>query len=489
MRLQVKSFKVSAGKSIVFMHEKDAKKAHISPGDRIAISHNSHEAIAVVDVVTSFFKRGEIGASKKIMGELCIEPHDTVHVEAIPIPKSNKLIQKKLAHGEFTYEELKTIIADIVSGALSDTEIAYFVSSVHHCGLSMMETGYLTRAIFETGATLSWNKKVVADKHSIGGIPGNRTTPLVVAICAAAGVTMPKTSSRAITSAAGTADTIEVIAPVDLTLKQMKKVVEKTGGVLAWGGALGLAPADDKLIQVEKLLHLDPEPQLLASILSKKLAAGSSHVLIDIPYGPGAKVSRSKAVRLQKKFEAIGRHFKLKVKVVLTNGSQPIGRGVGPVLEIRDVIAVLAQENGPKDLEKKGVFLAGTIFEMVGVAKKGKGVKKAEEMLISGAAFEKFKEIIEAQGGAIDALPKAKQIHVVRAAKGGTVASIDNKAINYIARLAGAPTVKTAGVLLHVRKRSKVKKGDVMLEIHAESPVKAKQALEFCHESRPITVR
>src|SRR3989344_4496891 len=175
----------------------------------------------------------------------------------------------------------------------------------------------------ESGKVISWGNREVADKHSIGGIPNNRTTPIVVSICASHGILMPKTSSRAITSAAGTADVVEVLANVELSDKELKKVVLKTNACLVWGGSLGLAPADDKLIKIERALNLDPESQLLASILSKKLAAGSKFVLIDIPYGHGAKVSREEAAKLGRRFISLARKFRIKIKVVLTDGSHP----------------------------------------------------------------------------------------------------------------------------------------------------------------------
>ena len=195
---------------------------------------------------------------------------------------------------------------------------------------------------------------------------------------------------------------MESVARVEFSLDEIKKIVKKTNACMVWGGALGLAAADDKIIQVEKLLNLDPEPQLLASILAKKLAVDSKYVLIDIPYGKSAKVSFYQAINLKRKFEKLGKYFKIELKCVLTDGSQPIGNGVGPILEVRDALSILKQEQGrPLDLEKKSLMLAGKLLEMVGKAEKNKGEYLAERILKSGQAFEKFKEIVKVQKGSL----------------------------------------------------------------------------------------
>jgi len=346
----------------------------------------------------------------------------------------------------------------------------------------------LTEAIYNNGEKIKWSHKNVADKHSIGGIPGNRTTPIIVSICAAAGVIIPKTSSRAITSAAGTADSVESIARVDLSISEMKRVVRKTNACLAWGGSLGLAPADDKLIQVERLINLDPEPQLIASILAKKLAAGSKFVLLDIPYGKNAKVSRKKAEHLKNKFKKLAKHFNLKIEVILTKGDEPIGNGIGPSLEIIDVIKVLKRENPPKDLERKSLKMASIILEMVGKAKKGEGMKKAQEILNSGKAYKKFEEIILAQSGEIGYIRKAKYSHNVTSLRSGKITAIDNKLVSHAARLSGCPTDKASGVYIYKHIGERIGKSEVIATIYSESKQKLREAVEFFIEFKPIKI-
>lgn len=488
MKLRLKKLRVSAGKPIAFLHASDAATLGVHPGERVLVAWNHSQEIVVIDVTTTFIKKGHLGLSDEVIKYLGITSERHLTVEPVRVASSSFVLKEKNTCEPYTQDQLKRIIKDIVNGALTEAEIAYFISGVNYCGMTLQETKYLINAIVSTGSTLSWGSSECADKHSIGGIPGNRTTPIVVAICASAGVLMPKTSSRAITSAAGTADTIETLAPVDFSVKELKKIVSKTGACLAWGGALGLAPADDKLIQVEKMLNLDPEPQLLASILSKKIAVGSKYVLIDIPYGLGAKVSHKEALSLKRKFMALGRSLGLVMTVVLTDGSEPIGNGVGPVLEMQDVLRVLQRDKAPQDLEKKSLKLAGIVLEMTKKARKGQGRALAQKLLVDGSAFRKFKEIIEAQGGSIHELAQGRFTKILFSSKSGTIRSIHNRSINMTARTAGCPQDKKSGIYLHAHVGDRIKKGAPLVTLYAESAFKLKSALSFFNANHPIEV-
>lgn len=486
MKMKVRTMRFSAGKPIAFLSKKDAESMALHPGGRILIRHNSASMIAIADVSNDFVKAGQVALSEEILSRLHLSSKSKVDVFLTVTPKSSSVLQGRIHCAPYTKDQLVKIIGDVVNNALTEAEIAYFISGVNYCGMSLNETKYLTEAIYENGKHLSWGNKKVIDKHSIGGIPANRTTPIVVSICASAGLLMPKTSSRAITSAAGTADAIETIAKVDFPLLKLKQIVNKTGACLAWGGALGLAPADDKLIQVEKMLNLDPEPQLLASILAKKLAVGSKLVLIDIPYGDGAKVSHSEALHLKRKFLSLGKKLGLKIQVALTDGSQPIGNGIGPALEMRDVIRVLKREQGPIDLEKKSVYLSGLILEMAGKSRKGQGKKLAQELLDSKKAYKKFEEIIKAQSGKVVSPKLAKFSEPVSINKKGIIKSIDNKKINFIARLAGCPIDKGSGIYLHKHVGDKLIDGEALVTIYSESKAKLKEAVSFFKMDCPI---
>lgn len=488
MELKVKKIGLGAGRPVAFLNEAKSKRLNIHLGDRVEILFMRKRVIAVVDLAKDFIGENEIALSEEVVSYLGVKAGDRVRVNLALEPRSNRYISKKLNGQKLSKKEIFSIVGDIVNNALTEAEIAYFVSGVYENGMDMEETKYLTEAMFRTGARLNWGRRKIVDKHSIGGIAGNRTTPLVVAICAAAGLTMPKTSSRAITSAAGTADAMETIAKVDFTAPELRKIVNKVGACLVWGGALGLAPADDKLIRVERLLGLDPESQLIASIMSKKLAVGSKYVLIDMSYGPQAKVSKEGAEKLKRKFIEIGRHFGLKIRVTITDGIQPIGNGIGPVLEMRDILRVLKRENPPVDLEEKALFLSGEILEMTGGAKKGEGISMAREILESGKALKKFEEIISAQGKREGFLRTAKFCHDIKSSEAGKVKSINNKQINYLARILGCPIDKSSGIYLHKHLGDSVLKGEKVLTLYSESEKKLKEAIRFFLETRPVNL-
>ncbi len=493
MEFKVKTSYWAAGIPVVMLNKKAAKKLGVHPGERIlikTISKNSKEISTILDITKKNLNEDEIFVTEEIKKILSIKENQRVRIFISPTTDVISFIKKKLSGKRLTKEEVKEIISHIVSNSLSEPEISVFVSAMYKNGMSFEETTYLVEAILFSGKRMSFRNKYVVDKHSIGGIAGNRTTPIVVAICAAAGLIFPKTSSRAITSASGTADTIEVLSPVEFSIDQLKKIIKKVGAFLSWGGAVGMVPADSKIIQVEKKLKIDPEAQLLASIISKKLAAGSKYVLIDIPYGKKAKVSKLKAKRLERKFKKLGSYFNLKVSVVLTSAREPIGNGIGPALEIRDVLRVLKRErNLPKDLEKKGLFLAGEILEITKKSKKGEGKILAKKILDSGKAYKKFSEIIRAQGGKIKEihLSKIKEDFFVK--KEGKIKSIDNLEINLLARVAGCPIDKYAGVYLHHHVGEKVKKGEKILTIYAESKSRLEEAIKYYKEKKPVIIR
>jgi len=500
MKLKIKILKWSAGIPVVMLNDKTAKKIGIFTKDRIfmkTISKKSKTISSIVDITegSGLVGENEIAVSSEMKDALELKVGQKVEVTPAPISKSLVYIKKKLDKKELSRIEIKTIIDGIVSNSLSEAEIALFVSAMYRNGTSMNETISLVKAIAESGEKIVWKKGIIVDKHSIGGIPGNRTTPIVVSICAAAGLLIPKTSSRAITTAAGTSDVVETIADVEFSIPEIKKIVNKTNGCMVWGGSLGIVPADSKIIKIEKVLEIDPEAQLLASIMAKKLSMGAKYILIDIPYGKTAKVTREHGLKLKKKFEYLGKYFKKKIKVVLTNGEQPIGNGIGPALELIDVVKILSRKKSedyikyPYDLEKKSVFLAGELLEMTGKAKKGKGKDLATEIIDSGKAFEKFKEIIKAQRGNINRLRYGKFKKTILFQRSGTISEIHNKQINSLTRATGSPLNKFSGIYLHHHVGEKVKKGEPLLTLYSDMKSKLKEAVSYYKENKPISVR
>jgi putative thymidine phosphorylase len=340
---------------------------------------------------------------------------------------------------------------------------------------------------------LKLDREIIVDKHCIGGVAGNRTTMLVVPIMAAAGLTIPKTSSRAITSAAGTADTVEVLCDVSFPLEKMAKIVSKTGGCFIWGGSVNLAPADDKIIRVESPMSLDPVGSLISSILAKKKSVSATHVLVDIPVGKGCKTeSRKRALQLKHKFERVAKKLDLTLKVAITDGSQPVGNGIGPALEARDVLWTLMRSpKGAADLREKSLTLAGKLFELAGTKGKGKGRLYAQQILDSGKAYDKFIEIIQAQNAKVifpEQIEVGSYASVIKAVGSGTVRSLDNKRVNKIARLAGAPHDPKAGLYLYKHKRDRVRKGQALITIYADSKERLRFAKQFATEFSPYVI-
>jgi len=472
----------TGGPLIATMNYDDAAKLDLHEMDRIKIIRGKKIETVVVNIAKTHksVPHGYIGLFDEVIDSLGIKNREIVKIVPARKPLSLEFIKKKMDGIKLSRQEIEQIVWDIVHNKLSQIEITYFVAACYTNVLTIEETVDLVKSMVKYGQMLRLNRHPIIDKHCIGGIPGNRTTLVLVPILAAAGLTIPKTSSRSITSPAGTADTMEALANVSFGINEMKKIVLKTNGCIVWGGALNLAPADDKIISVEKPLGIDAESQLLASIMSKKYSVSSTHILIDIPVGNDAKVkNKFEALKLKRDFEIIGRKLKKKIKVILTDGTQPIGNGIGPALEARDVLWLLRRDSRrPLDLEKKCLYMASCIFRLAGIRN---GYKKAIELLESGKAYKKMVEIIKAQNGKIT---KPEQIRIgkysydVVSGKNGVVKDIDNISISKIARIAGAPVDKGAGVYLYKHIKDKVKKGEKLFTIYAESKEKMEYAVE-----------
>ncbi|MFC1723297.1 AMP phosphorylase [Nanoarchaeota archaeon] len=482
MKFKVKDVDIATGGTLVcILNKKDADFLDMHIHDRVRLTKGNRSTVAALDIAESgkAVPVGSIGLMEEVLKKLRVKQGDTVKIIVDEKPKSVALIKKKLAGKRLDASEMTEIIVDLVANRLTQVEVTYFVAATYMKGLDLDETVALTKAMINTGEILHLDKHPVIDKHCIGGVPGNRTTMIVVPILVAAGYTVPKTSSRSITSPAGTADTMEVIAKVDHDMKKIKKVVEKTGGCMVWGGAVNMAPADDKIITVEHPLSIDAEGQMLASILAKKGSVSASHVLIDIPVGRGAKVKNmKKAVHLEKMFKKIAKKIGIKVKVAITDGSQPIGNGIGPGLEARDVLYVLRNdERAPLDLRNKALLMAGAIMNAWPLNKKmkRKGFYQAKQILESGKAFEAFERMVVAQGKKTldpDKIKLGKFTFDVKARCKGKIQYIDNKSIARIAKAAGTPHDKESGIDLYFRVGDKVKKGDKIFTVYAKSKKK-----------------
>lgn len=437
---------------------------------KIKIMAEGHHLLASLLIVDDENIVGpeELGLSEQAFRRLGLEEGSSIAITPAEPPRSLDHLRQKIHGHTLDHKQIEEIISDIAGYRYSEMEIAAFlVSSAGFMTTSEMLS--LTQAMALAGNKLQWNPPIVVDKHCIGGIPGNRTSMIVVPIVAAHGLLIPKTSSRAITSPAGTADTMEVLARVDLSMHEMKQVVEDCNGCIVWGGHVNLSPADDVLISVERPLAIDTREQMVASIMSKKISAGSTHLLLDIPVGPSAKIhSHDDAMRLRKLFEYVGDQLGLHVDVVVTDGREPIGNGIGPVLEARDVMAVLKGDpSAPADLREKSLQIAGDLLEADPALRGGSGYARAEKLLNSGEALHSMQRIIDAQGRAQKPSPLGELVYDVRAPEDGLVRSIDCFRLARIARLAGAPLDKGAGIDLFKKVGSRVKKNDVLYRIHS----------------------
>ncbi len=398
-------------------------------------------------------------------------------------------IKKKLIGKSLSYEEIFAIMDEISNKKMDPILTTYFAAAGFKEGFTHDELYYLTKAMAATGPSLKF-KGIVADKHSTGGVAGTRTTMILVPIIAAAGFLIPKNSSRAITSPAGTADTMEVLAPVNFTPKQIQTIVSKTGGCIVWGGHLGLAPADDIIIQIEQPLAFESFDKIIVSIMAKKVASGATHLVLDIPVGSTMKIQHTKdAEVIAQKFSYLAKKFNIKVITDINQIRQNAGRGIGPTLEARDVLQVLEQhKDRPLALEDKAVRLAGKLLRICyedspnGKQYADEGEEMAREFLVSGKALTKLKEIVKAQKGDPDitsaSLHAGDAVYEVKAKHKGRVVSINNREITVICRILGCPTDKKAGMYLNRKLEEEVDKGDILCTLYSSDAWRLKEAAE-----------
>ncbi|MBN1322871.1 MAG: AMP phosphorylase [Methanotrichaceae archaeon] len=480
---EVHPFDIEIGQYKVMLNLADARELGINAGDRVRIRTKGASLVAILDTTTAMVAKGQVGIFTEALKEL--KGAMTVDIFPAPKPQSISYIKRIMDNERLSEDQIRTIVRDIVDNNLSEVELSAYITASYIHKMDAQETEWLTRAMIETGDRIYFDTHPVVDKHSIGGVPGNKVSLLVVPIVAAAGLLIPKTSSRAITGAGGTADLMEILAPVEFTADEIKEITEDVGGVIAWGGATNIAPADDKLIKQEYSLSIDPYSQMLASIMAKKGAVGADAVVVDMPVGPGTKLETQEDGRsLAKDLMDLGDRLGIKVECAMTFGGSPVGRTVGPALEIREALTMLETGQGPNSLREKGLALAGILLEMGGVAGRGEGHRRAEEILASGRAHKKLMEIIEAQGG--DPAVKSADIQIgdhqeqILSPSTGYVVAFYNKRIVEIARIAGAPSDKKAGVIIHRKMGEMVKKGEPLLTICSSSDWELECAIKDC---------
>jgi len=482
---------------IAVLHTDDANKIGIREGDKISVYNKTTKKTSIMQVALSSATeemRGYIGISKRNGIKFTIKNGDILDIEPASAPKSVNYIHKKIDGELLTRNEISSIITDSINGSLNSNEISAFLVAMQIRGMNTDETEYLTREMTSCGDMITFDKKPVIDHHSIGGVPGNKVTLLVVPIIAAAGYLIPKTCSRAITGAGGTADLMEAVANVSFSASEIKEMTEKVGGVIVWGGGANFAPADDIFINCEKPLKINPRSKMVASIISKKLAAGATHCLMDIPVGPGSKYeNEADGRKVAAELAAIGERVGIKIRSAITYGGTPIGRTIGVNLEVSEALRALEnRKDSSSSLFQKSTILAGMALEMVNAVPRGNGVDAASNYIKSGKALEKMKDIIEIQGGdrnvTSDDLVPGDFSFDIEAPNNGYVLTLLNKSFVEIARAAGSPTDHGAGIYIHKKPGQPVKKGEKLYTVYAEKEWKLTNALKIATEHLPMTV-
>ena len=494
MKLTVKILDITARRGIL-LNRSDARNMGVLDGDRVQLINpkNGMAVTAVVTTTATLEGQGNAGVYRSANERLGLSDGEEIEIREADRPASLDFIKKKMDGGRLTKDETMTIIKDVVNDDISPAELTAFITASYINPLDMDEVEHLTRAMVETGEQIKFASRPIVDKHSIGGVPGNKISLLVVPIIAASGLKIPKTSSRAITGAGGTADLMEVLTNVEFSAREVQEMTEKIGGVIVWGGATNIAPADDRIIIQEYPFKIDARGQMLASVMAKKFAVGANLVVIDIPVGSHTKVPNMQEGRkLAREFIELGDRLSMKVECALTYGDTPVGHSIGPNLEVREALKVLEGASEPNSFIQKSVSLAGIALEMSGKAARGSGAQMAQEILSKGKALDKFRQIIEIQGGdpnvkSDDIVPGDHQF-VVNSPASGYVVEMNNRSLITLARLAGAPHDRGAGIQLHAKKGTLLKAGEPLFTIYADRDWRLQKALEEGRRLQPIIV-
>jgi AMP phosphorylase len=286
---------------------------------------------------------------------------------------------------------------------------------------------------------------------------------------------------------------MEVLASVEFTSGEVQQMTDKVGGCIVWGGATNIAPADDRIIIQEYPFKIDARGQMLASVMAKKFAVGANLVVIDIPVGQNTKVPNMQEGRkLAREFIDLGERLGMRVECALTYGDIPVGHSIGPKLEIIEALRVLEGSPEPNSFIQKSISIAGIALELAGKAPRGEGMVMAQDLLTSGKALDKLRQIIEIQGGdpnvkSSDIIPGEHQF-VVRAPASGYVIEMNNRSLITLARTAGAPQDLGAGLLLHAKKGRLVKAGEPLFTIFADRNWRLQNAIEEGRRLMPILV-
>ena len=480
---------------IFVLNADTAKKLELLPSALLKVNKNSKNRYIIGKVLISsqFLANSNlIGISRELNHSF--QEGEEIEVESIQGAETKGIISKMLHSQTLTEEEIKILVKGITEETVSPIQTTAFMLSHHFRKVDLSEVELLTKAFADSGNRLEW-KAPAYSKHSIGGIPGNKVSLLIIPIIAAAGLLIPKMATKAITSASGTVDTMEVLADVNFTPDELYEICNKTKGAIVSGEKLNVGPAIDKIItQSGYPLGLDPPSLILAGIISKKLAMGVDFMVLDLPVGQDneAKFTLEGGRQFGRTFVDLAQAVGITSKIGLTYGSVPVGHTIGPALEAQEGLAALIRPNdAPHSLVEKSTSLAGLIFEMAGLAIRGQGQQLAMDILTSGKAYEKMKQIIEAQGGnptvKPDEIELAPYTLDFKAPANGWPVEIKNKALTQVARAAGAPEHPGAGVRILTKKES-VRKGDPVFRVYAHSESAVEEVRALIAKTTPIVI-
>lgn len=489
MKLKVKSIDLDINEPVVVLNEDDCIDIGVKENDRVSVN-GKDTIVALVSRTDTIVERGMVFLPSKMLSMIGVEDGSVVEVSFSSKPDSVRSIRRKMDKEKLSRDEISSIVKDILDNKLSRIEISAWLTALYINGMDIDEIADFTVAMAETGEIIKFDRAPVFDFHSLGGIPGNKITPIVISIVAAAGIMIPKLSSRAISSACGTSDFVETFCNVEMDAETLKRISEDVGGVFAWGGGMNLAPVDDLVISIEHPLGINPKAQMMASIMSKKVAVGATHLLLDIPTGAGTKVPTIEMAKsYARDFMDLGEKIGMKVECAITYADQPIGNAVGPILEARECIRILEGQRHPASVIEKACDCASIILDMAGIPG---STSKAREILDSGAAYKKFMEIVVAQGGRPDLksedLVPGQYTEDIKSGKCGYVHAIHNQDIVAIAKAAGAPADKGAGLMIHLKKGQRVEAGQTLFTIYAESPTKLRRARDMAFRHPPMEI-
>ncbi|MBC7539147.1 MAG: thymidine phosphorylase [Bacteriovorax sp.] len=391
------------------------------------------------------------------------------------------IIQKKRDKEKLTKDEISWFIEGLTSGEIADYQMSALLMAIYLNGFDKDETIAITDAMLYSGKVLNFSEQIYIDKHSTGGV-GDKTSFIVAPLAAACGVKVPMIAGRGLGHTGGTVDKIESIKgfKTEISLDDFVKLLKERGVVLI-GQTSEIAPADKKIYALRDVTAtIESIPLITASIMSKKLAEGAKGIVMDIKTGNGAFMAKlSDAKKLAESIRQTGLRFDKNMMTIISDMSEPLGNAVGNSLEIIESIETL-KSRGPTDLTELSLSLAGGMIYLAGLAKSHKdGIVKAQTVLDSGAALEKFRELIDHQGGdsrVIDdytLLPQTQSTYEVKAQKNGFVTKMDCKALGMHCVRLGGGRQKTSdvidfavGFIMNKKLGDKVKKGEVLATIH-----------------------